>query len=226
MADWLSYAPDDFLMFGPEVYRRLFALQNRALWPLPPVAVAVGAAVLALAAVPGRRARGVVGLAAALGWAGAAHFLAARYVPINWALEPAAWAFAAQAGALAACAVAGGRPAGRPGPAASRRIGLGLLGYAVLLHPLIGLAFDRPPLQAEIAGLAPDPTALATLGILLLRGRGARTAALSLVPLAWCVVSAATLFTLGEPQGWILVVALALWVAGRLSPAGAERRRG
>ncbi|RUA22758.1 hypothetical protein DSL92_03940 [Billgrantia gudaonensis] len=35
MSEWLSYRPQDFLMFSPRVYERLFVLHNEALWPAP-----------------------------------------------------------------------------------------------------------------------------------------------------------------------------------------------
>ena len=48
-----------------------------------------------------------------------------------------------------------------------RRVGLGLLLWAVLVHPVLALAMGRPWVQAEVFGLAPDPTAIAVLGVLL-----------------------------------------------------------
>ena len=52
-----------------------------------------------------------------------------------------------------------------------RRIGLALFLYALAIHPLIAPLTGRPWTQAEIFGLAPDPTAIATLGILLAADR-------------------------------------------------------
>jgi hypothetical protein len=84
METWLSYAPGDFLMFGPEVYWRLFELQNRALWPLPVIAGLAGVACLVLVATRRPVAIRAVLILAALACLGAAHFLATRYAPINW----------------------------------------------------------------------------------------------------------------------------------------------
>ena len=42
MSDWLSYAPQDFLLFSPRVYYRLIELHNEALWPLQVAALALG----------------------------------------------------------------------------------------------------------------------------------------------------------------------------------------
>lgn len=228
MAEWLSHAPGDFLMFGPEVYWRLFELQNRALWPLPLITSALGLAVLLLVALRRHWAVRTVWIVTALAWAGAAHFLATRYAPINWPVGYVVWAFAAEAALITLAAVSGGLTlpgARKPVPFF---LGLGLVAYAVILHPLVGPAFGRPLAQAEVFGVAPDTTALACLGLLVMAERGRWKAVLAVIPVAWCVLSAATLLTLGASQGWILVGALGLWAAGRASevmPRGRPRRQ-
>ena len=227
MSDWLGYSLRDFLMFGPEVYWRLFSLHNQALWPLPAVALAAGIGVLLLLAYSDRPLRPTIGLALGLGWAGATHFLATRYAPINWPLDYAVWAFGAQAVMAALSINSRALDAARPVSGMARRIGLGLVAYSVLLHPLIGLGFGRPLAQAEIIGLAPDPTVIASLGLLLLMGRSWWRAALSVIPVIWCVVSAVTLLALGEAQGWVLLGALGIWTAGLLAqmPRGSRGDR-
>jgi len=215
MAAWLNYSPTDFLMFGPEVYWRLFELQNRALWPAPLLALAAGLAMLLLVARPGRRTDRAVWLFAALGWVGAAAFLSVRYAPINWAMGYTVWAFWAQALLIGLAGVAANLAPRRAAGARPPWPGLAILAYAVMVHPLIGLGFGRPLVQAEIVGLAPDPTAIATLGLTLAAGRGWRAIALAIVPAVWCALSAATLFTLGSAQGWIPLAALGLWAGSR-----------
>ncbi len=224
MTGWLGYSLRDFLMFGPEVYWRLFSLHNQALWPLPVVAALGGVAILFLVLPSRPQPRPVVGLAMALCWAGAALFVATRYAPINWPLNCVVWVFAAQA---ALSAVAGVLAAPPPASGPGRPIGIGLVTYSVLLHPLIGLGFGRPLAQAEVIGLAPDPTAIAGLGLALLMGRSWWRVALAIVPFGWCLVSAVTLLALGESQGWILVGGLGIWTAGFVAQrlSGARRDR-
>lgn len=209
MTDWLSYHPRDFLLFSERTYWRLFDLHNETLWPLqivalPGVGLAIGAALWGW-----RHA----GLAAALlfgaAWAGvAALFLDARYEPINWAvawIEPLIWAEAALLLALA------------PGlrfEADGRRVVLGgALGLAALCWPLLAPLSGRPLVQAEIAGLAPDPTALATLALLVAAGPGWRRSVLSVAPLFWLSASAATLQTMGAAGAGAATAALAAAVA-------------
>ena len=218
MGTWLTYAPRDFLMFGPEVYWRLFELQNSALWPLPVIAALAGIVTLPLVAT--RRPVAIRGalLLAALACLGAAHFLATRYAPINWPAGHAAWGFALQAGAMALLAAVGsGARSDGPGRGATVA-GWALVGYATLLHPVVGLAFGRPLAQTGIVGIAPDPTALACLGLLSLLSPGRRGLACSVIPFLWCMFSAAILLTLGAPQGWILIAAMFVWALGHATP--------
>jgi hypothetical protein len=223
MVTLLSYAPGDFLMFGPEVYWRLFELQNTALWPAPVIAALLGLLALPVL-IRGHplHIRGVLVLFA-LACLGAAQFLAARYAPINWPVIYAAWGFGAQAALLAVLAVVGpvqGRAeAGGTGGLA----GWMLLVHAAMLHPFTGIVFGRPLAQAEIAGIAPDPTAIACLGLVTLVRPGLAGLVLGLVPALWCVLSAATLLTLGEAQGWVPLGAALVWLLGqcRLPPTRA-----
>jgi hypothetical protein len=52
-------------------------------------------------------------------------------------------------------------------------------------------------MAAEVFGLAPDPTAIGTLGFLLL-ARGGWALTLLPIPLLWCLASGMTLLALAE----------------------------
>ncbi|MCR5863836.1 DUF6064 family protein [Aquincola sp. J276] len=242
MSEWWSYRPSDFLMFAPRTYWRLFELLNQAAWPLALLFMAAGLVLLVaaargvargMAAAPLLLRGGALWLALAwvhAGWA----FVLQRYAPVNWAAVPMAAGFAWQAMAWLLLAAAGARalavPPGAvqlPAPLHRRRVGgVLLMAAALLLHPLLAWASGRPPEQAELFGLAPDPTAIASLGWLLWCGP-LRHALLALaswaVPVAWCLVSAATLWTLGSAQA--LVPAAALGLAAWLLRRGRAARR-
>ncbi|MDP1649468.1 MAG: DUF6064 family protein [Rubrivivax sp.] len=217
MSEWWTYRPTDFLMFAPRTYWRLFELHNDAWWPVQPLLVLAALAWMAWLmqtlpggsqGVPALRV-GAAGLAAA--WAFVAgSFLLPRYAPINWAASGFAAGFFVQALGLAALATRAKLRVAPPG--ARRRIGLLLGLWALLGHPLLAAACGRPWTQAEVFGLAPDPTAIATLGFLLAADAPGRPARWLLrwlwtVALAWCAISAATLLTMGSPQGWLLLAA-------------------
>ena len=197
MSEWWTYTLSDFLMFSPRTYWRLVELYNRDFWPLQLPLLAAGLAALWLAAV--RRVQAfrwlAVALSAAWLWVAWA-FLWERYATINWAAQYVALAFAAQAALLLAAGLVCG-PASRPPGTAMRGFG-GLLAVAGLLYPLVGLAAGRPWVQAEVFGLVPEPTALFTLGLLLLSGQPASRAGRALlfaIPLLCLLLGAATAWT-------------------------------
>lgn len=82
-------------------------------------------------------------------------------------------------------------------------------------------AVGRPWTQAELFGIMPDPTAVATLGLLAAAPRAGWI--LWVVPLGWITFSGATQWTMHSPD-WRVVPGLALCsaalaVKSRLRPA-------
>ena len=144
MSEWWTYRPSDFLMFSPRIYWRLFESLNLAAWPAQPLIVGMVLAWLGW----GARQVGTFGAAAArvalfgLAWAWLAVawlYFAQRYAPINWAAAYATPAFALQALGMLALALWGGVRG--HGEARRRYPGLVLLGWALLVHPLLALGF-------------------------------------------------------------------------------------
>jgi hypothetical protein len=208
MSEWWTYRPSDFLMFAPRAYWRLFELQNDAWWPAHAVFTLL---VLALVVGVWRRhgptlRAGALGLALAWTWV-AYGFFWQRYAPINWAANGFAWAFGLQA--LGLLALSFQQTLRATAATVRHHIGLGLLLWALLAYPLLPLVFGRPWMQAEVIGLAPDPTVIATLGLLLVIDAGPRALLwlLRAGAMAWLVVSAATLATMGS---WQAAVPLAV----------------
>lgn len=200
-------------MFAPRTYWRLFELANAEAWPLPPALAGMAALAWWWAARRGPRAPAAAFAAA---WAlVAGFFLWRRYVPINWAAEGLAWLFAAQAVALL---VWSWRPAVVRAPSLRRRAGHALLAAGVVLYPLLAPLQGRPWRQAEWFGIAPDPTVVATLGLLLLRPPRGMARALWAAPVAAAAASAATLWTMGSAQGAAPAAALLIALAVGLGP--------
>lgn len=207
MTEWWTYRLSDFLLFAPETYGRLFALANADVWPAQAVTLALGGAIPVLlwrCGAGGARAAALILAAAWLFVAWTFHWN--RYATINWAAPWFAAAFALQAALLVAAAFIPGASkvgAGRGWPA---RIGLALYLFALAVHPLTGPIFaGRPWAQVELFAIAPDPTAVATLGFVLMAARGRWP--LLVIPLLWCLVSALTLWTMGTAEAGVVAAA-------------------
>jgi hypothetical protein len=163
MSEWWKYRPEDFLLFSPRTYWRMFELQNEAYWPLPVLTLALGGIVTFLAA---RGSVNAVRSAAAIlagAWAFVAYtFLWHRYASINWAIVYAVPAFAVETLLLLAIAI-------RPSVATAPRGIAAWIGYLLLAFATVGvpLLHGRERSTSEIFGIAPDPTVIATLGFLL-----------------------------------------------------------
>lgn len=212
-----AWALEDLLPFELRAYWRLFALENEALWPAQLALLAAGAALVACL-LSGRRPS-VRWLGPALGavwlWTGW-QFVVLRYGTVNWAAPTLAWGFYAEGVLLAALGLAGRFFFARR--SRRERIGLGLTAVALFVWPLFSWLDGRPWSEAEVAAIAPDPTAIATLGLLSLAERNRWTALLCLLPALWLGVSALTLFTMGAWQGWAVLAALAAGIAARSLP--------
>jgi hypothetical protein len=227
MPEWWTYRFEDFVLFSPRVYRRMFELHNEAVWPLHIPALLLGVAILmwVVRARPWSD-RAVPAVLAALWLWLAWSFLWQRYAAINWAATYAAAAFVMQALLLAWIGALRSRLRFAASWTAPGVVGLALFLYALLLQPLTARLAGRPIWAAEVFGIAPDPTAIATLGLLSLASGGAMASLLLVVPLAWCVVSWATLHAMGSPEGWIPLAAAGLAVAARLGYRINSYRRG
>lgn len=188
MSEWWTYTLSDLLMFAPRTYYRLFALYNAAIWPAQPAALSVGLALPFLL----RHRLLVAGILAGLWLWVAWGFLYSRYATIHWAAPWFALLFVAQAVLLVAL-----RP--RFG-VRRRRAGLTLFGFALIGQPLLGLALGRDGAAIELFGLAPDPTAVGSLGLLL---TAAPRWPLLFAPVLWCAVTGATLWAMEAPDALV-----------------------
>ena len=176
MSEWWTYRIQDFLLFSRETYVRLFERYHRDIWPLQLLAIAAGIGILVLMG----KQRGGRGIAAilAIAWVWVAWaFHLQRYATINWAATYFAAAFAVEAVLLVGIGL---RPP-------FRRFGLVLFSLALAVPPLLP--------RHEVFGITPDPTALATIAIILC-ATGRLRYVLLVIPLLWCAISGATLWAL------------------------------
>src|SRR5688572_7060271 len=109
MPEWWTYKLEDFLLFSPRAYWRMFELHNAAWWPLHLLTLGAGVGiVLSTLRRPQGSALWIALILAAL-WAFAGwSFLWIRYPGINWAIVYVAPAFWLQALLLAVIGATGG----------------------------------------------------------------------------------------------------------------------
>jgi Family of unknown function (DUF6064) len=228
MSEWWTYRPGDFLLFSPRVYWRMFELHNAQFWPLHLLMLASGLTILLLISRGRASSLWTVAILATLwifvGW----FFLWNRYAAINWAIAHVAPVFALEALLLAIAATRRGLVFDRQ-DIASRCGGL-IATLALIVYPVLPWVFGHPSGAAETFGIAPDPTALATLGLLLMAS-GRFSLLLVPIPLLWLLLSGLTLRTMGDHQGWIPLVAvgttvLLLVVRLARAPPGTPARSG
>jgi hypothetical protein len=213
MSEWWTYTLSDIQSFSLHSYSRLFELYNAAIWPAQIVALALGLAILVfLRRAEPRRGRLIAAILAACWLWIAIAFHAHRYATLTWTARYFAWWFGLEAALLIWTGVVRGRLVFERRP-----FGLAIFLFALVVQPLIvGPLFGRTWRQAEIFGVAPDPTAIATLGVLLLATGRVRWE-LMVLPLLWCAISGATLLSMKAPDAGIplaavvLVVSLAAW---------------
>jgi hypothetical protein len=212
MTEWWTYGPRDLLLFSPQTYYRLFELYNLELWPLQIPVLLLGVGVLALWWRGGEAEGRGIALILALAWLWVAwrfHWL--HYASINPFARYVALAFVLQALLLLWLGAVRSRLTRLP----STRLqfaGLGIVVFALLVFPLLGPLLGRSWTQAEVFGMAPDPTALATLGVLSIAGVRPVWSLLP-IPVAWCLVSGTTLWAMNSPE-FILIPLLALLAVG------------
>ena len=226
MSEWWTYRLGDLLLFSPQTYYRLFELYNLDWWPLQTAALALGLVVLGLWRRGSSGAGRAIAAILALAWLWVAWaFHEQRYASINPAASYFALAFALEALLLLWLGVVRGRLTPVADSGVRQRFGLSLFLFALLVFPALAWLLGRRWTQAEMFGMAPDPTALATLGVMLFTG--ARPGwVLSPIPLVWCLISGATLWTMASPEYAIVpLAAMAAVVLAIVGWWGRDRAR-
>lgn len=221
-ADWLSYSLQDFIMFGPQVFLRLFVRINQDFWPWPLLAGLVALAVPVLLLSPRFAAKRIaLGLVAAAWITSGYGFLVGYFGPINWPAEWLGWAFVVQGVLLGLVAVARVRDSAR-----TPNMGLAIVWVlAVLGLPWLTVVEAGDWKALALFGLAPGTTAAASMLIVGLLPGFWKWLYLAL-PLAWCLFSAAIFWVL--QTFWLLGFPLAtlifIWAGFRLSPNRVQSR--
>jgi len=217
MPEWWSYSLSDFLLFSPRTYYRLIERYNESVWPVHLATLGLGLLILVLIGQQSSRWRAAVfGILATLwAWVGGA-FLWQRYAEINWVVLYFLPLFALQALLLGWACLARGNQQSLGNPRGAHLAAIALFAAGLLGYPVLALLAGRSWQQSEVFGVVPDPTAIATLGVLALPTGKVRWELLP-VPVLWCLFSGLTLWAMQSPEALVppgaaaLAILMSLW---------------
>lgn len=213
MNEWTSYKLQDFIPFTAEVYFRLLERMGETFWPLHLLTLALGATTLVLALK--QRTRLACLLPAPLWAFVAVAFFIQRYAELNWVGGYVGYAFIAQAVLLVGMALTGwgmdNAPRATNPPVAT---GITITLFGLIIMPLMAPLSGGSWYQAEVFGIHADPTAMTTLGLVLIMLRGIALWLAAIIPALWLVVSGLTLQVLDSTGASVLFAILAIALVG------------
>lgn len=213
MNEWTRYRLQDFIPFTEEVYVRLMERMGETFWPLHLLTLTLGGAALVLA-LKGRQRPAFLLVAPVWIFIAVAFFMQ-RYANLNWAGHYVGYAFFAQAFIMVLIALAG-----RGGSHSLRRNAPGVIaGGLLVLFGLIGQPVMAPLgggtwSQAQVFGVHPDPTAITSLGLVLIGLRGLAMWFAAIIPALWILISGLTWLALGTTEAPVLFSVLAVCAVG------------
>ncbi|MEQ9815475.1 MAG: DUF6064 family protein [Azospirillaceae bacterium] len=204
--------------FTVDAFFAVFADYNAAIWPLQILAYLGGLVALLLLRNPSRHADAVILSILAAMWLvnGVAYHLG-HFTAIN----PAAWLFGTLF-MLQAALVGAARwlwpslAIFTQKPRWVRLVAAILIAYALVLYPAIGhLAGHRYP-AVPLFDVAPCPTTIFTIGVLLL-GRWQTVRWLLIVPVLWSAIGGSAAVLLDVPQDYMLIASGLIVIAHALA---------
>lgn len=206
MSEWWTYQLSDLILFSPQTYFRLIELYNNSIWPAQILALILGCTIAALAwRRPNWNGR-VISVILAVCWLWVAWaFHLQRFADIHWVATYFAAGFVIQAILIVWVGVVKDRLAINPIDSAIQILGLSIFIFALFVQPLLTAFIGNNWGQAELFAITPDPTVTGTIGVLLLTNINKHWW-LIIIPIVWCIVSAATLWVLESMNFIVLVV--------------------
>ncbi len=175
----------------------MFVAYNVAIWPAQIVGYILGflaLAALLLNSLAGKRA--ILTILAVLWTWNAIGYHFFFFAEINPAAKGFAALFFLQAIMFAASAVSSNELRFSVLWDFRSALGLSVIFYAIVIYPILGLWAGHGLLAGPMFGVAPCPTAIFTIGMLLL-ARGKRVVWLSIIPFLWSLVGLAATVQLG-----------------------------
>jgi len=215
IADPTTYSVADFIPFTAEVYQRLVVRQNEAVWPAQILTLLSGLAALVGAQRGwGRTLAGI--LVGVWAWVAVSYHLW-LFTELSWFANYLAGGFLVQAGLIAVAAALGGFKAEAWGTRqAPVVLGLVLAAIGVGFMPVVAPLSGRGWAAAACFGAVPNPTVIASMGLLLVASRPGWLWLLLPIPLAWCAIEAAITFNLDLPRPWLMPTAAGVALIGMI----------
>lgn len=207
--------------FTPEVFFSLFEHYNGAIWPAQVIAYALGLTVIATMFMPFPGSDRVVSAVLTVFWLwnGAVYHLE-HFATINFSAYAFGLLFIIEAALLAWTGVLRGRVAFRLRTDASGWCGIAFVSVAMVLYPLAAHLLGHGWPRAAMFGVAPCPTVIFTLGVLLL-AHGKTPWHLMAIPVLWALIGGTAPFLLGIVEDLSL---LAAGLVGAVMAASRNRR--
>jgi hypothetical protein len=185
------------LPFTIAAFLQVFQDYNAAIWPVQTIALALG--LIPLAALVWSREDllrlALVALAALWALVGLGYHLM-FFARINPVAPVFAALFVLQAVLFQASAIWPFDLRLRVGRDLQSAIGLGVVAYSVVIYPILGFWAGHGGMAGPLFGVAPCPTTIFTLGLLIL-AQGRWRLWLSVIPLLWSAIGLAAALQLG-----------------------------
>jgi hypothetical protein len=196
-----------YFPFTIEQFFDVFEAYNAAIWPAQIVAYLIGIVAVALSLRENRLSGRIVSGILALFWIWMGVFYHTIYFS---AINPAAWAFGALFVLEGLLFIIVGSMRGRLSFSFDLKpipiVGAVFILYAMVVYPLLGIAFGHWYPRAPMFGVAPCPTTIFTFGLLLWAKKSVPIYILA-VPLIWSVIGTMAAVGLQVPQDYGLGIA-------------------
>ena len=193
--------------FTVEQFFDIFGTYNTAIWPAQVVAYIFGIIALGLALRENKLSSRIISGILALFWIWMGVFYHIGYFSV---INPAARIFGLfyvlQGVLFLLIGTILGRLSLRFNYKPLPILGVCFILYAMVIYPLLGLAFGHSYPRVPLFGVAPCPTTIFTFGILLWATKSV-PAYLLVIPFLWSIVGMSAALNLRVPQDYGLVVA-------------------
>ena len=200
------------LPFSQSEFLEVFAAYNTAIWPLQIAATVLGLLAIALVFAASSWSDRVISTVLALLWGmTGVGYQWLYFREINPAASPFGALFVLAASVFLIEGTLRDRIRFRPRAGITGWLAALLIGYAIAVYPATGLLITHPYPQTPLFGVAPCPTTIFTLGMLLL-ARHPRPFLLAALPIVWSLIGTSAALLLDVPQDVVLIAAAATWL--------------